>query len=187
MPDQLYVSYWLRGFTGENMLRHLDKALRLFPLSRLKPGVVLTVYAVEISEPAVFERAVRESPEIPDLLAAAKDFHADDCAIEVETAWDLWQYTDEWKLTPPRVRLTCYGPRFERDSDENLLIDFGLEDLFLPQPDLPNQLVPIRSNIRSLLHLVHEMDNNLPVERRHLWSESGGNFAERLQAALSGA
>lgn len=186
MADQLYVSYWLAGFTGTNMLRHLDKALRLFPFSRLRPGVALTVYAVEISEPAIFERVFPETPDIPDLLAAAKDFRSDDCAIEIEAAWDLWQYTEEWKLAPARVRLTCYGPRFERETDENLQIDFGLEDLFLPQPDLPDHLAMVRSNIRSLLHLVHEIDNNLPVVRRQLWSESGGNFAERLETALRG-
>ena len=186
MPDQLYVSYWLRGFTGPNMLRHLDKALRLFPFSRLKPGVALTVYAVRISEPAVFERVFPETPQVSDLVAAARDFLADDCAIEVEAAWDLWQYDEEWKLRPARVRLTCYGPRFESESDENLRIDFGLEDLFLPQTELPNHLVMVRSNIRSLLHLVHEIDSQLAVERRLLWSESGGNFADRLQAALGG-
>jgi hypothetical protein len=187
MPDRLYVSYWLRGFTGPNMPRHFDKALRQFPFSRLKPGAALTVYAVRISEPAIFERLFPETPEIPELLAAARDFHADDCAIEVEAAWDLWQYDEEWKLRPARVRLTCYGPRFESESDENLRIDFGLEDLFLPQPELPDHLVMVRSNIRSLLRLVHEIDGNLPVERRLLWPESGGNFAERLQAALGGS
>ena len=71
MPDQLYVSYWLRGFTGPNMLRHFDKALRRFPFSRLKPAVGLTVYAVEISEPAVFERAWAETPQAGELVAAA--------------------------------------------------------------------------------------------------------------------
>jgi hypothetical protein len=40
MPDQLYVSYWLRGFTGPNMPRHFDKALRWFPFSQI-PGTRL--------------------------------------------------------------------------------------------------------------------------------------------------
>jgi len=186
MPDQLYLSYWLRGFTGPNMLRHFEKALRVFPFSRLKPGAALTVYAIELSEPAVFERIFPETPDVADLLAAAKDFRADDSAVEVEAAWDLWQFDGEWKLTPSRVRFTCFGPQFERDLGENLQIDFGLEDRFLPQPELPNQLVMVRSNIRSLLRLVHDIDDSLPIERRQLWSESGGNFAERLQAALGG-
>ena len=42
----------------------------------------------------------------------------------------------------------------------------------------------VRSNIRSLLHLVHTLDDALAVDRRQLWSESGVNFAERLQSAL---
>ncbi|MBI4877106.1 MAG: hypothetical protein HY822_20920 [Acidobacteria bacterium] len=185
MSDRLYVSYWLRGSEDAAMLRHFGKVLRLFPFSRLRPGALLTVCAVEISEPAVFERAFPETPEVSELLAAAQDFRSDDCAVEVEAAWDLWQYDGEWKLAPARARLTWFGPRFEREADEQLCIDFGLEDLFLPQPELAGSLAMIRSNIRSLLHLVREIGDSLPVERRLLWSESGGNFAERLQAALT--
>jgi hypothetical protein len=184
MPDRLYLSCRLGGFTGANMLRHFDQALRRFPFSRLKPGVTLTVFAVEMSEPAIFERAFPETPQMGDLVAAAREFRADDCAIEVEAAWDLWQFDGEWKLAPAPVRFTLYGPRFERDSDEHLRIEFGLENLFLPRPDLPDHLAMVRSNIRSLLHLVREMDANLAVERRRLWSESGENFAGRIQAAL---
>jgi hypothetical protein len=187
MPDRLYLSCRLAGFTSANMLRHFEKALRRFPFSRLKPGVALTVYAVEASEPAAFERVFPETPEVRDLLAAAADFRADDCAIEVEAAWDLWQWDGEWALAPARVRFTLYGPRFERESEENLRIDFGPEDLFLPRPGLPTHLVMVRSNVCSLLRLVREIDEHLAVERRRLWSESGENFAERLQAALSGA
>ncbi len=186
MPDRLYLSYWLRGYTGQNMLRHFEKALRLFPYSRLKPGAALTVYAVEPSEPALLERAYAETPDAAELLNAAREFRADDCAVEVEACWDLWQFESEWKLRPTRVLLTCHGPRFERDPDDHIRLDFGLEDLFLPQPDLKDSLVMVRSNIRSLLHLVHGLDDALVAERRQLWSESGANFAERLQAALGG-
>lgn len=186
MADRLYVSYWLRGFTQANMLRQFEKALRLFPFSRLRSGARLAVYAVEISEPAAFEREFSETPEVDGILSAAREFRCDDSAIEVEAAWDLWQYDGEWKLRPAPVRFTCFGPGFESEAGEHLRIDFGQENLFLPQPDLPNHLTVVRSNIRSLLHLVHEIDNSLPVERRQLWSESGENFAERLQAALGG-
>jgi hypothetical protein len=50
MPDRLYLSYRLRGFTAQNMLRHFEKALRVFPFSRLRPGAAIAVYAVEIAE-----------------------------------------------------------------------------------------------------------------------------------------
>ncbi len=184
MSDRLYLSYRLRGFTAQNMLRHFERALRPFPFSRLKPGVAIAVYAVEIAAPALCERAFPETPDPGELLAAAKEYRADDSAVEVEASWDLWQYDGDWKLAPALVRFTCFGPRFEGDEGEHLRVDFGLESRFLPQADLPNPLVMVRSNIRSLLHLVREIDSSLPVERRQLWSESGENFAERLQAAL---
>ncbi len=184
MPDRLYLSYRLRGFTAQNMLRHLEKALRVFPFSRLRPAAAIAVYAVEIAEPALFERAWPEAPDVGEMLAGVRQFRADDSAVEVEASWDLWQYDGEWKVAPARVRFTCFGPRFESGQGEHLQIDFGLEDLFLPQPDLPDPLVMVRSNIRSLLHLVHEIDGALPAEGRQLWSESGGNFAERLREAL---
>jgi hypothetical protein len=44
----------------------------------------------------------------------------------------------------------------------------------------------VRANIQSLLRLVHDMDDRLKVERRQLWSESGVNFAERLETTLRG-
>jgi hypothetical protein len=42
----------------------------------------------------------------------------------------------------------------------------------------------IQSNIKSLLKLVHDLDDALPVETRRLWTESGGSFSEKLQQAL---
>jgi hypothetical protein len=41
-----------------------------------------------------------------------------------------------------------------------------------------------QSNIRSLLHLVEEIDRVMKPERRTLWSESGANFADVLRGAL---
>jgi hypothetical protein len=43
----------------------------------------------------------------------------------------------------------------------------------------------VQSNIKSLLRLVHELDDILPVEKRLLSTESAVNFAERLQQVLS--
>jgi hypothetical protein len=56
---------------------------------------------------------------------------------------------------------------------------------FLPQPELPNHLRMAQSNIRSLLKLTHDLDDALGGERR-LWSESGENFAEKLQRIIAG-
>jgi hypothetical protein len=66
-----------------------------------------------------------------------------------------------------------------------LEIEFGIDANFLPQPDLPDSPRMIESNIKSLLKLVHDLDDALPVETRRLWSESGENFAEKLHQALT--
>ena len=184
MADQLYLSYWLHGFTPQNMLRHYEKMLRLFPYSRLMQGAsVLKVIPIAYSEPALIEQAFTLPDQLDDTLAAAKEFQNDDVCVRLEAWWDLWQFESDWKLAPARAALSCFGPRFE-DAKEHLEIEFGIDALFLPQPELPESLKMAQSNIKSLLKLVHDLDNTLNPERRNLWSESGENFADRLQTAL---
>lgn len=118
---------------------------------------------------------------------------------------------DEWKIAPARVALCCFGPDFQQSPSGQesppqverpsvivfpsgddvglgcaLEVEFGLDANFLPQPDLPDSPRLIESNIKSLLKLVHDLDDALPVETRRLWSESGENFAEKLHQALTG-
>jgi hypothetical protein len=99
----------------------------------------------------------------------------------------VWQYDNEWKLTPAPVVLSCFGPDFDRQDPADIEIDLGIDAHFLPQTDLPNALFMERSNIRSVLHLAAELDRALPSESRRLWTESGENFAGRLQGLLEGA
>lgn len=118
---------------------------------------------------------------------------------------------EQWNLAPARVTLCCFGPDFRQSPSAQepapaserpsviafpsgddaaigcaLEIEFGLDANFLPQPDLPDSPRLIESNIKSLLKLVHDLDDALPVETRRLWSESGENFAEKLHQALTG-
>ena len=188
MADQLYLSYWLHGFTEDSMLRHYEKMLRLFPYSRLaRQGPVFRIIPIDFNEPAVFERAYGTQFEIPDVLEAAKEFqHADSCYL-LEAAWDLWQFDADWHLAPSRATLCCFGPQFENEGGENLRVEFGLETLFLPQTGIPNNLRMAQSNIKSLLKLVHDLDDRLNPDRRLLASESGGSFPEKLQHALAQA
>ena len=79
--------------------------------------------------------------------------------------------------------LLRFGVRTRR-HDDHLRIDFGLDSKFLPSEDIEGSLRIQQSNLRSLLHLVSEIDKALPLERRLLWSESGANFAEVLEEAL---
>lgn len=184
MADQFFVVYQLQGYTEYNMLRHFEKLLRAFPYSKLSKGEsVLRVSAVSFSEPALFEMSWQDPVRPSAVLAAIREHHGGDCASAIDTWWDLWQHDTEWKLTPTRAVLTCFGPRFE-DREGDLRIEFGIDTHFLPQPELPNYLLMAQSNIRSLLHLVEDLERVLAVEKRRLETESGENLAEKLLAAL---
>jgi hypothetical protein len=186
MADQLYLSYILRKYSKENMLRHYEKLLGLFPFSRLaKNPSTFKVIPVNNTEPAVLEVPMVAPVSIEQVLAAAKDFENADSCYRLETWWDLWQFDKDWTLTPSRAALVCFGPEFEREEDAHLEIEFGIDAHFLPQPEIPGSLVTIQSNIKSLLKLVHDLDDALPVETRRLWSESGENFSEKLQQKLA--
>ncbi len=194
------------------MLRNYEKLLRLFPFSLLaQQATTFKIMAVDPSEPVVAE--IPYSPPVPieAVLAVAKDFQNADASYRLETWWDLWQFDVDWKLAPARVALCCFGPEFnqspsglDRAPDAQpasviafpnpnedaaigcaLEIEFGIDANFLPQPDLPDSPRMIESNIKSLLKLVHDLDDALPVETRRLWSESGENFAEKLHQALT--
>jgi hypothetical protein len=185
MADQLYLSYWLNNYGEQTMLRHYEKLLRLFPFSRLatQPST-FKVLAVDYSEPTVVEIPYPPPVPLDDILAVAKDFQNADACYRLESWWDLWQFEADWQVAPARVAVSCVGPDFRSGNGEHLAIEFGLDANFLPQPELPNSLRMIRSNIKSLLKLVHDLDDALPVETRKLWSESGENFSEKLHQAL---
>lgn len=185
MADQLFLSYRLRGYTEGSMLRHFERLLRIFPYSRLsQTSSNLRVSAVSWDEPPLIETPMEPPLDIDRVLTIAKEFTSADCAVHLDTKWDLWRFDEDWALQPARVVLACFGPSFESERDDHLRIDFGIDEQFLPQKDLPNALFMAQSNIRSLLHLVEELDKELNAERRQLWTDSGENFAEKLAALL---
>jgi hypothetical protein len=187
MPDELHLSLWLRGFRDENMLEHFGEMLRVFPFSCLRPGLAsLRVYALEYAEPPLLEHAFSGVPELETVVGMFQELGNADCAYIVEGWWDLWKYKETWQLTPSQVSLICMGPQFENDERDSLRIDFGPEDAFLPQPGVPESARAARSNLRSVLRLVEDLEEALPLERKNLWSESDENFAEHLESALDG-
>jgi hypothetical protein len=188
MADLLYLSYCIDGFTEHNMLRAFEKALRLFPVSRLNRNPsTLRITPIADAEPPLFEEAFAPGFAVEDVVASAKEFpHADSC-YQFDTAWDLWQFEKDWSLEPSRVSLFCYGPEFEHDPGENLRVDFGVDANFLPLDGVPSALTMAQSNIRSLLKFVHDLDDALNARGRQLWTESGESFVERLQRLLSEA
>ena len=186
MSDRLYLSCWVAGFSGQNMLRHYGKLLDAFPASKLSTRAsVLRVYALEFVEPPAAERSFEAGAESSLIVAAAREFAKPDCCCEIETAWDLWQHEGDWNLQPVPVRLFCMGPEFEdNEAGDNLRIDFGLDSNFLPMPGVEGALRMQQSNLKSLLHLVGEIERALPLEKRQVWSESGANFADLLKQAV---
>jgi len=200
VTDQLFLSIWLTRpgplapQDSKERLRHFQKILRLFPFSqRGQPQTIVTIRAVSASEPPLLERPLNAPIEPEQLIEILQDYKGEDVAYEVDTYWDLWQFEDDWALAPARVLLSCFGPEFdngtERDlgDQEDLRIDFGVDSHYLPRLDVPGGARLIESNIRSALRLVHDIENALPVEKRLLETESGGNFAERLQQILQPA
>jgi hypothetical protein len=186
VSDRLYLSCWIPGYNQTNMLRHFGRMLSLFPFSKLaKRGPLIRVQALEHSEPLLFEREFTPGADPKDILESAREFMQDDCACEVDAAWDLWDHNGtEWKLAPVSVTLVCFGPHFDNELGDQLRIEFGLDARFLPQPGVEGALRIGQSNIRSLLHLVEEIDRVMKPERRSLWSESGANFADVLRQLL---
>jgi hypothetical protein len=186
MPDRLYFSCWLRGFSEANMLRHFATMVRKFPVSRLNPSMQLNVYDSEFVEPSIFAASYDDLNHFDQMMEDAKLYRNFRYGYELLAYWDLWQWDGaDWKILPARVSLECFGPGFDRERGEDLRIEFGIEDLFLPQLHLPGNSLPmIQANVRSLLKLTRDLDAALLVERRQLWSESGENFAERLQSTL---
>lgn len=185
MADRLYLSYWIHGFNAMTMLRHYQKALATFPYSKLRRSdSALRIYVLEFTEPPLLEVPVAYPVDPATVVEAAREFQNVDGCYEFECAWDLWTFDEEWKVAPARVAISCFGPEFANDTGEQIRIDFGLDTQFLPGEAGSEGLRMVQSNVRSLLRLVHDLDDRLEPDRRQLWSESGANFAELLESSL---
>jgi hypothetical protein len=167
------------------MLRHFETVLGLFPFSSLAArGPELRIYAVEHIEPPQLEADFPPRTDPADVIAAAAEFTLDDCVCEVDTAWDLWQFAGDWKLAPASVTLAFFGPMFDNELGDHIRIDFGLDALYLPDPNIEGSLRMSQSNLKSLVTLSHQIEEALKLERRQLWSDSGENPAQAIALAL---
>ena len=190
MADRLYLSCWIArrngSYTAAAALRHFEKVLGVFPFSKLAArGPVIRVYALEHIEPPQFERELPPGSDPRELVDAAREFMQDDCLAEIDTPWDLFQYDGEWRLSPAGVLLSCFGPEFENEIGDHLRIDFGNDSRYLPDPRIEGGIKMGESNLKSLVHLIHEIERVIPLERRQLWSESGESPAETILKAIS--
>lgn len=184
MADPLYLSFWLKGYSPIGLPIYFRKAAGAFPASKLAPGGALRIHALSFREPPVYEEWFDETPDAKVLSGIAQEFLHEDMAFCYETRWDLWQWDGDWALKPSPVNIECFGPLFESPMGEHLLIDAGSDLLYLPC-EKSDQLRPVQSNIRSILHLASDVEDAIAAERRVLWSESDENFAERLYEMLA--
>jgi hypothetical protein len=185
MADRLYLSCWAKGYNGTNMLRHFEKMLSVFPFSKLAArGPAMRIYAIEHIEPPQIEREFPPGTDSVEMVTAAREFMQEDCVCEIDGAWDLFQFDGDWKLAPSAVTLACFGPLFDNDIGDHLRIDFGHDIRYLADPRIEGGIKMGELNLKSLVHLVQEIERVLPLERRQLWSESGENPAELIMKAL---
>lgn len=184
MRDPLFLTLWLEGFSPIALPVYFRKMMAVFPISKLEPLARLRIVPISWGEPALLEEDFEVDEGLESLSGIIQEHLHDDCAYQVETRWDLWQWEEsEWSLKPSRVVLDLYGNAFETDSGENARIDFGPEALFLPE-SRSDLLRPVQSNIRSLLHLADDIEQALPVGRRLLWSDNDENLVDRLRMLL---
>jgi hypothetical protein len=192
VTDQLALSIWLSRNGRASRVKQFEKLLRAFPFSqREQPQSVVSIHAVDLTEPPLLEQPLNGPLDVDQVIKAMADYTGEDVAYRVESWWDLWQYDGEWALRPARIALYCFGPEFDNGTEpasseqEDLLVDFGVDSNYLPRPEIPGSARLTESNVKSLLRFVHEVDQALPVERRRLETESGENFADRLQQVLT--
>ena len=187
MPDHLSLCCWLEAAAARDPRSAFGTLLGLFPFSRLtRQPSALRILAVDRATPALFERSYPAPVSPDDIRAATADFAGPDLAYELETWWDLWQQSGEGgSVAPARVTLAALGPEFDSEAGEHLRIDFGPEAQFLPASGGAPALAMVRSNVRSLLKLAHDVDASIPCARRSLSGESGASFAARLEEALA--
>jgi hypothetical protein len=193
VTEQLSLSIWLDLARPDARMRNFETLLRLFPFSQREgqPQTTVSVLAIDATEPPLLEHPMNGPFDVEEAIQLMKEHRGDDIAYRVESYWDLWQYDGEWRLAPTAVALACFGPEFDNGDaatpaeQEHLRIDFGVDTTFLPQPEILGSGRLVESNVKSLLRLVHEIENKLPVNRRWLAAESGENFADRLQRLLT--
>lgn len=153
----------------------------------------MIIQGVGVTEPPLLEKPMNGPVRLSEVSEVLLDFQGADVAYRLESWWDLWRYTGEdWAIGPVRVSLCCFGSEFDAggslsiNHQEDLRVDFGVDTLFLPDPSLTGSGRLVESNVKSLLKLVHDIEDELPLERRTLETESGENFADKLARRMGG-
>jgi hypothetical protein len=177
------------------MMLHALSVLRQFPFSEQRPGIgYVAVHPVSWNEPTIIERRMIPPAAPEAAIDIASDLLHEDYAYVFDAAWDLWApesaSSDQWSLTPSRVRFAVQGPAFDDNAWEgtgHIDIDFGLDTPFLHEE---LQLTPeteqkVRANVARLVDFTNKVERNSGTASRLLWSDSEtDNLARKLIARL---
>jgi hypothetical protein len=189
MADSLYLNLWFPSFTPAEIMPRTLSVLRQFPFSAPRPGVTaLAVHPVSWSEPTVLERRFRPGLDPEQAAAIAGEFLHPDYAYSFEAHWDLWapgEEAEEARLTPAPVEFVAFGPEFDEEAYQqsgHVQVDLGLDAPFLyEEAELsPSTESRCRANVQKLVSFTLAVENNCGISGRVLWSESGGNLAQKL-------
>lgn len=191
MANYAYLNLWLRDFSIEAGLAHLEKLLGLFPVSPLRPGFRLVVRSLDQAQSPSLEADLLASPA--DVRAAAGEYLHEDTVYEVTAHWNLWQLSeeDEWQEDPSPVEMLLHGQEFDagrfREAG-HLQLKLSHERLYVVPPERSPQdyLRYVRENARRLFTFLHKVEGSLPVAEHRLWSEGEPAFAQHLEETLGG-
>lgn len=191
MSDVIHLSLWFPEHNETHLLTRLAEALRLFPASATKAGLLaLRVLPIDWTESPVLDERFPTPLAPEDALPLVEEFVHEDFAFECELAWDLWQWDGKgWNKNPSRVMLTALGEQFaEGVSREqgHLLFDLGNDEPFLAEhaPLNGDTRHKVQLNIAQLLALTHRLQAEMHPSARLLWSEDESDLAQKLIARL---
>lgn len=200
MSDQLYLSLWFPNFRLASLPAALVAVLKQFS----KAGGANTVHAsvvypISWNETPVYQRIFSDDEEedaVPErAVAEATEMLHDDYAYEFEAEWELWTPASQgdldlvWRQEPHAVSVTGFGPEFDEGSYEqngHIRIDLGRDTVFLQdEVDLDEQTaVHVQQNVQRLIEFTNQIEKNIGISSRLLWSESGENLAQKLISRL---
>lgn len=191
MSDAIHLSLWFPSHQETQILSRLGEALRLFPASADRAGVLaLRVLPIDWTESPVLDERFPGPLPFEEVLPLVEEFVHDDYAFEFEVAWDLWQWDNSrWEKQPNRVILTAFGDQFAdgvAKEQGHLLFDLGSDELFLAEhaPWSDETRHKVQLNVAQLLTLTHRMQAEMRPSARLLWSEDESDLAQKLIARL---